>query len=60
MDRATHILTLLSTGEQTSSSLACACDSPEASVRRTIQTLRRDGFNIAFAGAPTYVYRMER
>ncbi len=58
VNRNDCILHALQTGEQTTSQLALICDSPEPSVRRSIQELRRDGYNISFAGAPTYIYRM--
>jgi hypothetical protein len=52
------ILKELQIGEQTSSQLALIASCPEPTIRRSIQELRREGFNICFAGAPTYIYRM--
>lgn len=56
--RNDQILRALQTGEQSSSNLALITGAPEPSVRRSIQELRRNGHNISFAGAPTYVYRL--
>lgn len=39
------------------SSLAVALGAPEASIRRNIQELRREGHNISFAMRGTYTYR---
>jgi biotin operon repressor len=43
-------------GEANTSFLANLVDAPEASVRRTIQTLRREGYNISFNDG--YGYRL--
>lgn len=45
-------------GEESASNLARICDCPEASIRRTIQELRRDGHNIAFADVHEQIYRI--
>lgn len=55
-NRNLDIYRLLLTGEQTSSQLAMLCGCPEASIRRSIQELRRDGYRISFASA-TGIYR---
>ncbi len=41
----------------TASHISSLIDAPEPSIRRSIQTLRREGFNISFA-SPTGRYRM--
>lgn len=47
--RNQQILHMLQDGPHTSSSLAQVLECPEPSVRRSIQELRRDGYNISFA-----------
>lgn len=48
-ERMKIILRLLRSGEQALYTLAREIDAPEATVRRLIQELRYDGYNIAFA-----------
>ncbi len=55
--RQRDILHLLETGGRTSSELAHLLDAPEPSIRRSIQTLRKAGWNISFAGYDG-IYRM--
>jgi len=52
------ILSLLETGEQTTSSISLILNVPEPSIRRAIQELRRDGYNISFADERNGIYRM--
>jgi biotin operon repressor len=58
MTRKDCILKALQSGEESASNLARVCECPQASVRRTIQELRRDGFNIAFADVNEQIYRI--
>lgn len=51
------ILNLLQTGEQTTSSMSLVLGVPEPSIRRAIQELRRDGYNICFADERNGIYK---
>lgn len=55
--RYQDILALLASGSRTASEIATIIGCPAASVRRTLQELRTQGHNIAFA-SPTGLYRM--
>ncbi len=58
MTRKDRILNALKTGDESASNLARICDCPQASIRRTIQELRAEGHNIAFADWSEQVYRI--
>jgi len=53
-----RIIERLKLGEDSSANLAKVLDCPEASIRRDIQSLRRDGWNITFAAYGTDLYRL--
>ncbi len=55
--RKIKVLAILIKGAQSSAGIARILDVPEASVRRDIQALRRDGHNISFAGNDS-LYRL--
>ena len=54
--RQERILYYLGQGDQTVHTLASILDAPEASIRRDVQVLRRNGHNIAFALNGEYRY----
>lgn len=56
--RYQQILDILSSGPASVYSLAASLDAPEASVRRTVQTLRARGWNIADARDNNGQYRL--
>ncbi len=47
-------------GEASASQIAFQLDCPQASVRRSIQELRREGWNISESGAPEWLYRLDK
>jgi biotin operon repressor len=53
-----RIIERLTLGADSSANLARILDCPEASIRRDIQALRRDGWNISFAKPGTDLYRL--
>lgn len=56
--RQRKILQLLSVGGHNTTSLAREIGAPEPSIRRSIQTLRANGWNISFADDKTGVYAL--
>jgi len=59
MSRNQRILELLTIGPQMSEALARALDCPEASIRRNVQELRKQGHRINAVSYPTgWEYRL--
>jgi biotin operon repressor len=56
-NRLDTILSILTSGSATVYTLASMLDCPEASIRRSIQQLRAEGHNIAFALSGEYFMR---
>lgn len=57
--RKTRIIGILQVGGvESAANLARILDCPEPSVRRDIQSLRRDGWNISFAAHDESLYRL--
>ena len=58
MSRKECIIERLLIGVGSASNLARVLDCPVASVRRTVQELRRDGWNISHAAHDEQLYRL--
>ena len=58
MNRNDRILRVLQSGEESASNLARICECPVASVRRSIQELRAQGYNICHAAQDEQLYRL--
>jgi DNA-binding IclR family transcriptional regulator len=56
--RQRKIIQLIGVGGHNSTSLAREVGAPEPSIRRSIQTLRSNGWNISFADPTTGVYSL--
>lgn len=58
--RQREILRLIAYGGYNSTALAQQLEAPEPSIRRSIQTLRSQGWNISFADEKTGVYSLRQ